>query len=926
MVVIMADYSFGDLKNAKDKRLEDIIRKVHRTPIGLYTINERLSALVSNPGFLDALLVTLVFLAASASLHFYPVILILAFGILLFGLTVKKPFLGLILLMVLIFPLLMYQMPALSFLFIIIASISLIYGRIHYRTITLIYLLITLSFSQLGYVLAIPMFILGILLIGYKRAILLTLVFVFAVVSLSAISGVQNYSFIVYNAYYAHSTISSQVTQYTTPNRQGFTILTFSKGLSTAYSNFSNSSIANNISSIVAAMITSLGIRPFSYLIELIVLVVLVLFIDNAVIISRSKYHGSKASIIGIGYPAAAVSISIFNSLAPSPVFTIIPFASFLLAPLSIFVLEFFNVSIVKSLDIRKQDLRMKFGEAFEDLESSNVTERFSDIGNYENTKRELKDAVLGPIERKGISKAYNVKPVKGILFFGPPGTGKTMMMRALANEIHAGFYYVKASNLISAFPGETEKMISNIFSIAKKHAPCILFFDEIDSIASSRSNASVSETTRQALSQLLVEMDGFQKTTNVIIVGATNVPNILDKAITRPGRFDKVIYMPPPDLNARKLIFGMYLKKLPISKSFNVDVLAEKTQRYTGADIKVLCESVAQTVAQEAVVKHKVLEINENDILNMINTIKPSVSLAQIDAYNKFRLDFERSVHGEAGEDSREKISVDEDVIGTDEAKKAIYQAVEIPLLHRELVKKYDIKNINGILLFGPPGCGKTLLIKALYNDLKGVSMLEINGADLAEEGIERATASIKETFNRARENAPAIIMLDEAENLILKRSQASEFSSQLTTEMLREIDGINKVENIVVIATTNRPDAIDPAALRPGRFDKLVFVKPPNKQYRAEMFKSNLKKVPLDDDVDFDELANQTSGFTGADISHVCREAKTAALEKSLKSSNEEKVGMDILNEIIKKVKPSAPDSIVAQYLSFYSKYGER
>ena len=920
----MAEFEFSELKRARSKRVEEIIRKSHRTPIGLYTINEKLSALVHNPGFLDAVLITIAFFSAATSLKFYPLAVMVVVAVALFAITVKKPFPGLILLMLSILPLFMYQMPALAWIYLMVMSASLIYGHMHYRTILFMYMLIAMAFSPIGYILSIPMFIIAVLVIGYRRAVLMSFILVIAIVSLSGLSGLQNTAYIVYNAAHAHSVVgNAQVLTYATPDKEGFSIYNFTGGLSQAYSTFTGGAVLDNISSVVGPLLSSLAVNPAEYIPELAVLVILAFTIDAAAVSSRSRYRGTQASIIGIGYPASYLALTFIFSTSPS---LILPFASFVVAPATLYLLEFFDVKIVKALDIRKQDLRMKFGEAFEDLEAGNTSERFSDIGNYEATKKELKDAVLAPIEEKGISKAYNVKPAKGILFFGPPGTGKTMMMRALANEIHAGFFYVKASNLISAFPGETEKMISNIFTIAKKHSPCILFFDEIDSVATSRDSQNVSETSRQALSQLLVEMDGFQKSTNVIMVGATNVPNLIDKAIMRPGRFDKVIYMPPPDARARKLIFEMYLKKLPVSKEIDLDEIAEKTERYTGADIKVLCEGVAQKMAQEAATEHKVLEITQEDMMNRIGSTRPSVSLAQIDNYNKFRLDFERSVYGQQGEESRENLSVDRDVIGLDDAKKAIYEAVQIPLLHKELVKKYDIKNINGILLFGPPGCGKTLMIRALYTELEGVTMLEINGADISQQGLERATATIKETFNRARENAPAIILLDEAEELMLKRSQASEFSAQMTSEMLREIDGVSKIENIVVIATTNRPEAIDPAALRPGRLDKLVFIKPPNRLQRVLHFKNDLKSVPVASDVDYDRLAEETIGFTGADIYHVCREAKTAALEQNIKSGQEAEVTMALLEGIVAKVRPSAPEEIVAQYLSFYSKYGER
>ena len=628
------------------------VRRTHRHSVLLYGLDERIATLLAAPGFIDGILVLLAFIGVCAALNFYPLILIIILSIALFTITVRKPFLGLIFLIFLIMPMLVYQMPALAWLYLLVMAGSLIYGYMYHRTLLFMYALVAFSFSPLGYIMTIPLFIVAVLVIGYKRAIILAVLLVIAVVSLSAVTSVQNTSYIIYNASYAHSqVVNPSANPFVVPSKPGFDILAFPHGAVQAFSVLGSSQVVSLTTQVTASLITAFGVNVEYYIPEAVVLVIIVFGIDSLASASRSKYRGTHASILGIGYPLIAVALSV---AANQSVHYYTLAISFALAPAALYLLEFYNIKIVNSLDIRKQDLRMKFGEAFEDLESGNVNETFDDIANYAATKRELTDAVLAPIEERAISKAYNVKPARGVLFFGPPGTGKTLMMRALANEIHAGFFYVKAPNLISAFPGETERMISNIFTIAKKNAPCVLFFDEIDSIAPSRTRAQLGDVNRQALSQLLIEMDGFQKTSSVIMVGATNAPNLLDPAMMRPGRFDKVIYLPPPDYNARKQIFNLYLSKLPISKDIDLDKMAEETERYTGADIKVLCESVAQKVAQEASTKHTVLEITQDDIMDRITSTKPSVTLAQIEQYQKFRLDFERSVYGQEGEESK--------------------------------------------------------------------------------------------------------------------------------------------------------------------------------------------------------------------------------------------------------------------------------
>ncbi len=920
----MAATDNPDSTASSQQRVKEVIRKRHGGPVFLYNLDERFSRLVHAPGFTDAILAVLAFIGANAALKFYPLILIAAFSVVIFAVTVKKPFVGFLALIIFIFPLLMYQMPALTWLYLLVLAGSLIYGYKYHRTLLFMYALVAFTFSSLGMLLTIPLLIIAVMVIGYKRAVILSVLLVVAAVSLSAVTGVQNNAYILYNASAAHTkVVSNSLAPYVTPIKPGLTLSTFPAGLSSAIANFTGDNVVAITSYTADSVAASFTAGTYYYVVEMGVLIGLVFLVDSAAAADRTRYRGLKASSLGVIYPVVAVVLSIYIG---QPYNYWLPFIGFAMAPLFFAIMETMGIKVVNVLDIRKQDLRMKFGEAFEDLEAGNVSETFDDIANYAATKRELVDAVLAPIEERAISKAYNVKPSKGILFFGPPGTGKTLMMRALANEVHAGFFYVKASNLISAFPGETERMISNIFTIAKKNAPCILFFDEIDSIAPSRDKLAAGDATRQAMSQLLIEMDGFQKTSNVIMVGATNSPNLLDKAVIRPGRFDKIIYLPPPDYNARKLIFNLYLKKLPVSKEIDLDKIAEATERYTGADIKALCEVVAQKVAQEASTKHTVLEITQQDIMERVKATHPSVTMAQIEQYKRFRLDFERSVYGQVGEESQGEEIRMSDVIGLDEAKKEIKDAVELPLVHPELIKKFNIKTINGMLIFGPPGTGKTMLVRAIKDEMKGITILELNGAELVEQGIEKAQATLKETFDRAESNIPSIILVDEVEELILKRSGASEFAAQVTSEMLREMDGVSKTEGVMVIGTTNRPEAIDSAALRPGRFDKIIFVKPPGKDDRAEMFKENLKGVPVSDKIDYDELAEQTEGFTGADIYHVCREAKTAALNRAMKEGEEGQVEMQDLEGIIPKTKPSAPPSVVAQYMSFYSKFGER
>ncbi|MCL5433361.1 MAG: AAA family ATPase [Candidatus Marsarchaeota archaeon] len=890
-------------------------------PLGYYSIKDRIIDIISRQSFIDALLISVAFTSMFFVLPFYPLYAFIILLIVVFAATLIHPFLGLIVYIAVIFPMFMYQVPVLAWLFIMVATAILVIGYMHYRTILFIFIIFSLAFSPLGYLFIIPIFLYSVLVLSNKRAIIAMLTAVFAIIIFSAISGISNAAYILYNTSQAHTYISNgfgSIVLLDAPSKP--IINNIFAGFASAAGSFSSGSVIAAVPNSFGAVALSTLVGSFGYIVEILVLILAIMLIDWYAANSKSKLNGTLAAAFGVIYPAFYIMVA-YNNPIYSSIPLVFPFVSYLLGILVIFVFEYSGIEIVKVKEVKKQDIRMKFGEAFEDLSVGSTSEIFENIGNYEQTKKELKEAIMLPLEEKGISRAYNIKPSKGVLLFGPPGTGKTLLMRALSNELHAGFYYVKASDLISAYPGESEKKINKIFSIARKNAPCILFIDEIDNVATSREQEA-DEIRRHALSQFLIEMDGFKVVNKVVVVGATNRPDMLDSAILRPGRFDKLIYVPIPDAAGRKEIFEKYLRNLPISDNINLDEIAAKSDRYSGADIKAVVESIAQSVASDALLHHKVLSITQNDILSAIAATKPSTSLAQIDKYLQFKLDYERSMHHELRK--VEKDVMLDDVIGLEDAKKAIREAIEIPLLHPTLMKKYGIKPINGLLLFGPPGNGKTMLMRAVKNEFEGLTMIEISGAELSEQGIERANATIKETFNRAQENAPSIIFIDEIDSIFSKREGASEIMIQITSQLLEEIDGIRKTNNIVVVGATNRPDMLDSAILRPGRFDKLIYVEPPNVSNRSSLFRKYLQDVPIIPNIDYDKLAAMSEGFTGADISNVCREAKTEAMEHEISTGTETPITIENIISIIQNTKPSAPIDLIKRYITFISRYG--
>jgi len=811
-----------------------------------------------------------------------------------------------------------YQSAALGFVFILIVALTLFEMFSKWAVISALQILIFAPFAPFPLSLFSPFVMLGMVIaalhFGSKRSLMISIPSVLLVLLLSSMWLVPNNAFFHLNFDYYTAVELMQVSG--EPSSFGDLPTNFSYAISNLFDFEKFTGFAE-----------ALGILSNNF--------ALILFKDTGII----QMATWAVTLFVIVFLSGAIKkrpqffSSLFMFFVPLVYYLLsesfnypFDYAMLVYIALSVLIvgaLEQYNISFSRESHIKRSEKAKKFGKfGIEDLSFSKGAESLSDVGGYEDVKHELTESILVPLENKELSYTYGLKPPSGILLFGPPGTGKTMLMRALAKEIKYGFYYVKSADILSKWYGESERNLMEMFDTARKNAPCILFFDEIDSVGKKREEFSNDDVGPRILSAFLQELDGFKTGKTVITVGATNVPNKLDPALLRPGRFDKIIYMSLPDLEGRKKIFEVHLRKkgLPVAGDINYAELAKKSERFSGADIKNAVSEAIRIAAREASEKGKVVPITHAHLIGVVKKLKPSVSLAALDSFEQFKLDFERRVGKvELKEEEKEKTVKWEDVAGLGDVKKALLEAIELPLLHEDLVQKFKVKPTKGILLFGPPGTGKTLIVKAASNELKS-SFVFLSGAELMKKGFGNAVTVLRENFNRARENTPSILFIDEIESIAPSRSYSP---SELVGQLLNEMDGMKTASGVVVVAATNKPSMLDVAILRPGRFDKIFYIGPPDKGAREEIFKINLGEFA--ENLNAGSFASITDGFSGADIASVCQEVKMVLLRDKL-SGKEPKPSDGAVIEIIKKRRPSITKDSMGEYNEFLAEYGER
>jgi len=519
----------------------------------------------------------------------------------------------------------------------------------------------------------------------------------------------------------------------------------------------------------------------------------------------------------------------------------------------------------------------------------------YEDIGGLNEEIRRIREMVELPLRHPEIFQRLGIDPPKGVLLHGPPGCGKTLLARAVANESDANFYAINGPEIMSKFYGESEGRLRKMFEDAEKNAPSILFIDEIDAIAPKRSEVT-GEVERRVVAQLLASMDGLKSRGHIIVIGATNRPDAIDEALRRPGRFDREIEIAIPGREGRLEILQIHTRGMPLAEDVNLQKVSEITHGYTGADLEALSREAAMKALRRYLPKidleqkripHEVLDqmvVTTEDIRGAFREVTPTAM---------------REVYVEVP-----NVPWD-DVGGLEEVKQSLKEAVEWPLKTPERFTRLGIQPPKGILLHGPPGCGKTLLARAVATESEA-NFISIRGPEIFSKWVGESEKAIRETFRKARMAAPSIIFFDEFDALVPSRGGGSDnrVTERVISQLLTEIDGLMSLQNIVVIAASNRPDLIDPAVLRPGRFDRRVYVPPPDNEARLRILQIKTKDMPLEK-VKVEDLAKKMQGYSGADIDSICREAAINALRRDPETSKVtgadfEKVMADIVPSI--------------------------
>ncbi len=528
----------------------------------------------------------------------------------------------------------------------------------------------------------------------------------------------------------------------------------------------------------------------------------------------------------------------------------------------------------------------------------------YEDIGGLTGEIQRVREMVELPMKHPQIFKKLGIEPPQGVLLHGPPGTGKTLLAKAVANETSASFFSIAGPEIISKYYGESEQQLREIFEDATEDAPSIIFIDELDSIAPKREDVT-GEVERRVVAQLLTMMDGLETRGQVIVIAATNRLDSVDPALRRPGRFDREIELGVPDEEGRREILRIHTRGMPLADDVNIDGLAENTHGFVGADIESLTKEAAMKALRRYLPE---IDLDEEDI-------PPSL----LDRMIVKRSDF-RSALNEIEPSAMREVLVElpkvtwDDVGGLDDAKHLVKESVEWPLVDPGRFERLGITPPKGILLYGPPGTGKTLMAKAVASE-SNANFISVRGPQLLSKWVGESEKAIRQTFRKARQVSPTIIFFDELDSLAPGRTQdvGSNVSERVVNQLLTELDGLEEMEDVIVIGATNRPDMIDPALIRSGRFDRLVLIGEPNLDGREQILKIHTKDSPLAPDVSLRELAEVTEGYVGSDLENIAREAAMEALREDADS---DEIEMRHFRAALETVRPTITENLMEYY----------
>src|ERR671923_496439 len=534
----------------------------------------------------------------------------------------------------------------------------------------------------------------------------------------------------------------------------------------------------------------------------------------------------------------------------------------------------------------------------------------YEDIGGLKNEVQKVREMIELPLRHPEIFDRIGIEAPKGVLLHGPPGTGKTLLAKAVANETNANFYSISGPEIMSKFYGESEERLREVFKEAEENAPSIIFIDEIDSIAPKREEVT-GDVEKRVVSQLLTLMDGIKSRGKLVVIGATNRPNAIDPALRRPGRFDREIEIGIPDEQGRLDVLQIHTRGMPLTEDVDLASIARVTHGFVGADLEALSKEAAMRSLRR--------------ILPEINLEEPKIPAEILNKIKVTKQDFEEALRDIQPSAMREVLVQRpnvrwEDIGGLQQVKEELAEAIEWPLKHGDLFAEADVTPPKGILLYGPPGTGKTMIAKAVATTSEA-NFISIKGPELISKWVGESEKGVREVFRKARQAAPCVVFFDELDAIAPRRGESegnSHVTERVISQMLTELDGLEDLKGVVVIGATNRPDIIDEALLRPGRFDRILEVPVPDNKARKQIFEIHTKKKPLESNVNLDKLVEITEGMTGADIAALVNAAAMTAIKEHVrqKSSSKLRISMKHFETALNKIKKKLGNRIAASH----------